>query len=153
MGELATIIMSLVGGLSTYNPLAGFNSTPLASDVCCHATAHDRTSLLVSNAFGDPGSVSAIAKSILLESSCCRETRVLLVWAVKLVAAVCAKLALPADSPDPFDASTVPNFPFVMHVVTYSNDDTSTLVTGNPLGGGLHGHTERCPFIMNQGFI
>lgn len=72
---------------------------------------------------------------------------------MELVAAVGAEFAFSADTPYPFDTSTVPDFPFMMHIVTYGDNNTSAFVAGDSFGRGLHGHSEGSPFVMNQRFV
>lgn len=89
----------------------------------------------------------------MLESAGRGKSGVLLVWTMKFVAAVGAEFAFAADAPDPFDAGSVADFPFVMHVIADSYHDTGTFMARDALGGRLHSDAEWGPFIMDEGFV
>jgi hypothetical protein len=61
---------------------------------------------------------------------------------VKLVDAIRTKLAFATGTPDPFDTSTIPNLPFVVHVISYGNDNACTFVACDSLRLWLHGQAK-----------
>lgn len=133
-----------------YNPLAGLNRTSFTSNICRHTTTHDRASLFVLDTFGDTCGVTSVAEGVLLEGTRGSEAGILLFGAMELVGAVGAEFTLATDTPDPFDACSVAHLPLVVHVVAHGHDDTGALVACDALGRGLHGYSERGPFVVDE---
>lgn len=135
------------------NPLAWPYGTPLACGICSDATTHDWAGLLILDSVRETSGVSPIAQGILLESARDTEARILLIHTMQFIHAICTELTLATRAPNPLDSSTVTDLPLMVHCIAYGNNDTGTLVAGNPFRRRLHINAKVFPFIMNQGFV
>jgi hypothetical protein len=111
------------------------------------------SSPFVFNAIRKPGGIVAISDDILLECSRNGNCRDLLVGAMRFICTIGTEFAHSTDTADPFDTSSIAYFPFVMHVVTDRDHDSSSFMPSNAFGLRLHVHTDSMPAAMNESIV
>jgi hypothetical protein len=91
------------------DPLSRLNHTPLANNIRCNTSTHDRLRLLIPHPIRQPRRIARICHGILLKRPRNRKPAVQLLRTAALICAVGAELALATDGSDPIDTSAVPD--------------------------------------------
>jgi hypothetical protein len=100
-----------------------------------------------------PSGISAISKTVFLECSRGRETRVQLLLAMQLVRSIETELAFLARAHDPLDASSVTELPQILYIRVHGYDLACTFMPSDAVGGIGHLHTKSSPLIVYERFV
>lgn len=72
---------------------------------------------------------------------------------MQLISSVQTEFTLLARADNPLHTSPITKLPQVLHVRVYGNDFACTLVSGDTMSGIHHLHSERSPFIVQEGLV